>query len=501
MYIVLHFFNSHRNPHYRSAQMHSHLISPSSCQYSRSLSRSVNSQSLDEWVDVGEVEGSDVWVLASESDEHGAVDNWVTFVDIAGRLVSETLVVTSDGQLSVGSVQLASPKDPLGCSVLGDGADVGNVRVVGADSLARQVPSKVDLLTREAQRLRSVTGDGRTTAVASDVQVDAALVLRDVGDGRVGSAVANALVVGGIVGGPAVGVRLVHDVKSWEVLPRDTGVVLGARRDVRSEESPGPGLGDTGLEPDRHRRESKQLSEDHLLSGLRVDTLLKESRNLTRIEVGVEAKHARLAEPGKDLVEVDELAGSGVWVVVSALLGGSLAEHVGEEGGVASLLLGHEANDVDSLSAEAYRSEILVRESRETVVEAVKLDPLLVKGKHDRLVVKVRLDHVPRGSTVGTKTTSGLVWNRLGLLELAVGIVVGSSWSRAKVGDGLHHGVGGDGTGSGGNTIVGAVGGEASGVAGDARGTWVGWCLGLNSADDRVRTEGGRQVGQRLRGV
>lgn len=467
----------------------------------RRLSGLEYSERLDVGVDIAKVERSDVGVLAGKSDEHGTVDDWVTLVNITGRVVREALVLTSDGQLSVGGVQLAGPEYPLGCSVPGDRADVGNVRVVGADSLARQVPSKVDLLTREAQRLRSVAGDGRTTAVAGDVQVDAALILRDVGDGRVGSAVADALVVGGVVGGPAVGVRLVHDVKSWEILPRDTGVVLGARRDVRSEESPSPRLGDTGLEPDRHRRESKQLSEDHLLSGFRVDTLLEESRNLTRIEVGVEAKHARLAEPGKDLVEVDELAGSGVWVVVSALLGGSLAEHVGEEGGVASLLLGHEADDVDSLRAEADRSEILVRESRETVVEAVKLDPLLVKGKHDGLVVKVRLDHVPRGSTVGTETTSGLVWNRLGLLKLAVSIVVGGSWSRAKVGDGLHHGIGGHGTGGGGNTIVGAVGGEASGVAGDARGTWVGWCLGLDSADDRVGTEGGRQVGQRLSGV
>jgi hypothetical protein len=37
----------------------------------------------------------------------------------------------------------------------------------------------------------------------------------------------------------------VQDVQSGEVLPCDTGVVRRARRDVRSEESPVPALGDT----------------------------------------------------------------------------------------------------------------------------------------------------------------------------------------------------------------------------------------------------------------
>ena len=92
---------------------------------------------------------------------------------------------------------------------------------------------------------------------------------------------------------------------------------------------------------------------------------------------------------------------------------------------MASLLNSHEGDVGAVLRCEASVKEILVREDSETVVEQVKLNPLLVQAKHDRLVIEVTVHHVARLSAVGAETTSWHIWNGHGVLRLAVGVVVG----------------------------------------------------------------------------
>jgi len=216
-------------------------------------------------VDHAQVEGCEVRVGVGQSDEGGLVDDTGTAsVDLTSGLVGVTLVLAGDGERSVGEVELVDPGNELRSASLG----VGDVAVVRADSSARSVPKEADLLAREGKRLRAVAGDGRAATNTGDVQVDTRLVSRNVSDGRAGGAVVGALPVSGVVGVDAVDVGLVGDVQRREVLPCETGGVLGARADVRSEESPSPRLGDTGLEPDRHGVKTAHLAEDQLLASL-----------------------------------------------------------------------------------------------------------------------------------------------------------------------------------------------------------------------------------------
>jgi len=376
-------------------------------------------------VDHAQVEGSKEGVGISQRNEHCVVDGWLALVDLTGRLVGETSVLAGDLKRSVGQVQLRDPGD-VG---RGAGRSVGDVGVVGADSLTGVLPSEVDELAGEGEGLSAVACDGRATGVArmlGAVDVDAGLVGVDGGVSGVGDAVASYLVGLGVVGREAVGVRLVVDEQSREVLPCETGGVLGARADVRSEVGPGPGLGDTGLEVDGHWGKAEHLTERHLLARLSGDGLGEEVGDLAGVHVGEETPDTRLAEAGELHVEVDELADGAVGVVVGALGRSSLAEHVGEEGGVATLLLSHEGDVGAVLSSQTGVEEVLRGEDGETVVEQVELDPFLVETKGDGLVVEVAVHHVARLGAVGTKSTSWHVGDGHGILGLAVGVVVGS---------------------------------------------------------------------------
>jgi hypothetical protein len=436
-------------------------------------------------VDHAQVEGCEVRVGVGQSNEGGLVDDAGTAgVDLTSGLVSEALVGSGDGQRSVGQVELVDPGNELRSSSLG----VGNVAVVGADGKAGSVPEEVDLLAGEGKRLRAVVGDGRAAANTSDVQVDTRLVRGDGGDGRAGGAVVGALPVSGVVGVDAVDVGLVGDVQRREVLPCETGGVLGARADVRSEESPSPGLGDTSLEPDRHGVKTAHLAEEQLLASLGGDGLSKELANLAGVEVVDEAPDTRLTPTGKDGVEVNELANSGEGVVVSALRRSSVSEHVGQKGGVTLLLLGHELDQRAVLGSETSGNEVLLREDGKTVVEQVKLDPLLVETKSDGLVVEIALDHVARLSTVGTEATSRGVVDGLRLGELAILVVVGGSgvWRQHRDGGSDNGSV--DSTSGGGSlAIVRAVGGGTSNNGATLR-------TGSSSAGGHRGGEGGRDL-------
>jgi hypothetical protein len=176
-------------------------------------------------VDHAQVEGSQEWVGISKSDEHSVVGHWVTLVDLTSGLVGETRVVASDLQRSVGQVELANPGDELGCT----GRGGGYVGVVGANSLSGHLPGQVEELAREGERLRVVAGNARSARVArvlSSVDVDTALLLGDGGVAGVSNAVARNLVGLGVVGREAVGVGLVVDEQSWEILPCQTSLDL-----------------------------------------------------------------------------------------------------------------------------------------------------------------------------------------------------------------------------------------------------------------------------------
>lgn len=68
-------------------------------------------------------------------------------------------------------------------------------------------------------------------------------------------------------------IRLIKNGKGGEILPREASLVLGALADVRSKQGPCPGLWNTNFEPNGHREEAVELSEDHLLSCFSGDRL------------------------------------------------------------------------------------------------------------------------------------------------------------------------------------------------------------------------------------
>lgn len=149
-------------------------------------------------------------------------------------------------------------------------------------------------------------------------------------------------------------------MESGEVLPRETGGVLRAGADVRREVGPLPRLGDAGLEPDGHGVQAEHLAEGHLLAGLGGDGLREEVADFAAVEVREEAPDAGLAPAGELLVKVDELADGAEGVVVCALGRGRFAEHVGEEGGVAGFLLGHEGDVGAVFGGEAGLEEVVL---------------------------------------------------------------------------------------------------------------------------------------------
>jgi hypothetical protein len=181
------------------------------------------------------------------------------------------------------------------------------------------------------------------------------------------------------------------------------------------------------------------LAEDQLLASLSGNGLGEELADLARVKVVDEAPDSGLAPAGKDGVEVDEFADSGEGVVVSALRWGGVSEHVGQQGGVSLLLLSHELDQRAVLGSESGSNEVLLGEDSKTVVEQVKLDPLLVETKGDGLVVEVALNHVAGLSTVGTEATSRGVVDGLRLSELAILVVVGGSGVGRQNRDGRAH--------------------------------------------------------------
>jgi hypothetical protein len=356
-------------------------------------------------VDHGQVERSQEEIRVGDSDEHGVVGSRVALEDLGRWLVGEARVCAVHHQRRVGEVQLRHPRNE-GRRSGGGRSDIG---VVGANSLTGGVPGEVHHLSREGQRLRAVARNGRSTAVASNVHVDARLISGNQRVAGVDSTIANNLVRLSVVGREAVGVGLVDDVKSRKVLPCETGVVLRARADVGSQIRPSPRLRDTGLEPDGHGMEAEHLAERHLLSSLGGNGLRKQLTDLSAVKVVDEAPGTTLTKAGELLVEVDEFANCAVGVVICALLRSSLTEHVAEKSSVTSLLSSHEGDIRAIFNGETSLEEVLRREDSEAVVEQIQLDPFLVQAESNRLEIEIAVDHVTRLSAVGAETTFGVL--------------------------------------------------------------------------------------------
>ena len=84
-----------------------------------------------------------------------------------------------------------------------------------------------------------------------------------------------------------------------------------------------------------------------------------------------------LSETSQALVEVDPFTNGVVRIIVDALLGCSLTEHVGQKGGMSGFLVGHELDERHLLGSDTGFEELGFREPSKPIMEEIKLDPLL----------------------------------------------------------------------------------------------------------------------------
>ena len=351
------------------------------------------------------------------------IHTWLANVGSHDRAVTHGDV----GKWSVGDVQLRDEASELWLT--GQGAS--DVRVVWSDLLSWSLPLKEDVTSWIREWDRAVVRDGGITVVSLPLMVVARISVG--GLTRWGSwSESNCLVESSSVGVPSVDVRLVEDSQLREVLPCETLAVRWARADVRREISPSPRLWNTGLEPNWHWEQAGHLSEQELLTGLGGDGLVEHLCDLAGIQVGLETEDTGLAPASEDLGEVEGLVEGLEWVVVGTHWSGATwsSKHVGEEGGVSGLLVGHELDEIHIRLGEVQLGKVGLVESGENVVKEIQLDPLLVETEKDRLVVEVGLNAVHWLGSVSSKTAGWLKWNWLRVVEGAVRIVQNWVWWR-----------------------------------------------------------------------
>lgn len=112
------------------------------------------------------------------------------------------------------------------------------------------------------------------------------------------------------------------------------------------------------LEPYVHRGQTTHLAEDLLLASLGSNGLSQQLANLTRVEMVDETPDPGLSEASQTLHEVEPFSNGVVWVIIDALLGRSLAEHICQKGRVSGFLIGHELNQRHVFGADASLKEI-----------------------------------------------------------------------------------------------------------------------------------------------
>lgn len=340
-------------------------------------------------IEQGKVVRSHVQILVDDGQERCAVDDgriWGGVEDSTIGLDDGTSVVAENLEWGVGHVELTDESDKEILCVVDKTTDRGVVRVVVRHSLTWRLPRELDCVSwlRESS---SVVGDGSIVAVNEETW-------------------------------------LVGDAEQGEDGPLDPWVLGRTLDDVSRKQCPGHRLGDTGLEVDWHRVGTGELSEDHLLSGLGGDTLGEQGSGRSGVEVGEETidtgftprrsqhtprryEHSCDSPSSEPLTEVDKVSNSLKVILVSALkrsLFTTVFDNVGEQLGVTDLLIGHEVDQRNVVWSHTGLGKLLLGESGDTVVEQVELDPFLVEGDDERLIVKVGHGGVDGWSVVGSDT-------------------------------------------------------------------------------------------------
>lgn len=101
----------------------------------------------------------------------------------------------------------------------------------------------------------------------------------------------------------------------------------------------------TVLKPYIHGSKPAHLAKNLLLTRLGGNGLSQKLANFTRVEMIDESPDTRFSETSQALHKVEPLTNGSVWIVVDALLGRSLTEHISQEGSVSALLVGHELDE------------------------------------------------------------------------------------------------------------------------------------------------------------
>lgn len=174
-------------------------------------------------------------------------------------------------------------------------------------------------------------------------------------------------------------VGLIQDSQPWEVLPRQSRLAGWASANIRCHKSPCPRLRNSNLKPNGHREETGELTEDHLLPGLRGDRLQQQRACLSGIKVFQEPVYTRFTKASELLTEVQKLQHRIERIDVRALLRSASAQDIAKHSGMSNLLLSHELNQITVFSCKPSSNKVLVREALEAVMEQVKLNPFPVQ--------------------------------------------------------------------------------------------------------------------------
>ena len=231
-------------------------------------------------IDHGQVEWCDVKVKIGQRQEHGTIGSRVALVGGHIRLDRVGGIAGNIVKRRVSDVELSNPGSKLRCA----SRSRGHIAVVGADGLPRSIPVEEDLTSRVRQRHGAVLGDGRPAIRALILGVKARFLRLDIGDAEgIGVSASGLIPHIGTIDTCSIG--LIENIQGWEVLPDQASLVGRARRDIRSQKSPCPRLGDTSFEPDGHREKTVELTEDNLLASLGGDRLQQQLPGLAGVKM------------------------------------------------------------------------------------------------------------------------------------------------------------------------------------------------------------------------
>jgi len=118
---------------------------------------------------------------------------------------------------------------------------------------------------------------------------------------------------------------------------------------------------------------------------------------------------ARFAPPSQTLAEVDKVADGVEVVLVRAAFCRShveAREYVGKEDRVSEFLISHEIDERDVIEAHASFSKLVDGEPGNTIVEQIKLDPLLIESEIEGLEVEIGPRSINGGRVIAPDTNA-----------------------------------------------------------------------------------------------